>query len=46
MDKAKVFQNGGSQAIRLPKPYRFNTDTVDDLDREALQERAWDELFA
>ena len=80
MDQAKVFQNGGSQAIRLPKAYRFNTDTVfiketpmgilliaddqnywsnwltelrkgewdvsiDDLDREELQERPWDELF-
>ncbi len=28
MDQAKLFQNGGSQAIRLPKAYRFNTDTV------------------
>lgn len=80
MDQAKVFQNGGSQAIRLPKPYRFDTDTVfiketpmgilliadaqnfwrnwlaqlregewdvsmDDLEREPLQERRWDELF-
>jgi len=80
MDQAKVFQNGGSQAIRLPKPYRFKTDTVfiketpmgilliaddqnywrnwlaqlregewdvslDDLDREELQERPWDDLF-
>jgi antitoxin VapB len=21
--RAKLFQNGGSQAVRLPKPYRF-----------------------
>lgn len=25
---AKVFQNGRSQAIRLPKEYRVNTDEV------------------
>jgi len=26
--KAKVFWTGRSQAIRLPKEFRFNTDTV------------------
>jgi len=28
MDSAKVFMTGRSQAVRLPKAYRFNTDEV------------------
>jgi antitoxin VapB len=28
MESAKVFQNGRSQAIRLPKEFRFNSDEV------------------
>ena len=28
MDTAKVFMNGGSQAVRLPKTCRFNEDAV------------------
>jgi antitoxin VapB len=28
MDTAKVFMNGKSQAVRLPKSYRFNCDEV------------------
>ena len=28
MDTAKVFSNGGSQAVRLPKNYRFSEDEV------------------
>ena len=28
MDIAKVFTNGGSQAVRLPKNYRFDTSEV------------------
>ncbi len=28
MDKAKIFMNGKSQAVRLPKKYRFETDEV------------------
>lgn len=28
MDSAKVFMTGRSQAIRLPKAYRFDTDEV------------------
>jgi antitoxin VapB len=28
MDTAKVFANGRSQAVRLPKEFRFNTDEV------------------
>ena len=28
METAKIFQNGGSQAVRIPKKFRFETDTV------------------
>ena len=28
MDTAKVFENGRSQAVRLPKKFRFNVDAV------------------
>lgn len=28
MDTAKIFQNGKSQAVRLPKEFRFNGDRV------------------
>ena len=28
MEKAKIFNNGGSQAIRLPKDFRFDDDEV------------------
>jgi antitoxin VapB len=28
MDTAKLFQNGKSQAVRLPREYRFQGDTV------------------
>jgi antitoxin VapB len=28
MDTAKIFQTGRSQAVRLPKAYRFNTNEV------------------
>ena len=28
MLEAKIFKNGGSQAVRLPKAVRFDTDTV------------------
>ena len=28
MEKAKLFMNGGSQAVRLPKDYRFEGDEV------------------
>lgn len=28
MKTAKVFENGRSQAVRLPKEYRFDTDEV------------------
>ena len=28
MDTAKLFSSGRSQAVRLPKPYRFEGDSV------------------
>lgn len=28
METAKVFENGRSQAVRLPKKYRFDSDEV------------------
>lgn len=28
LDKAKLFKNGRSQAVRLPKEYRFNGEDV------------------
>ena len=28
MDTARIFVNGGSQAVRLPKDCRFNVDEV------------------
>ena len=28
METAKIFTNGGSQAVRLPKNYRFDTEEV------------------
>lgn len=28
METAKIFENGRSQAVRLPKKYRFNSDEV------------------
>ena len=28
MEVAKIFENGRSQAVRLPKKFRFNTDEV------------------
>ena len=28
MQTAKIFENGRSQAVRLPKEFRFNTDEV------------------
>jgi len=28
MNTARIFSNGGSQAVRLPKQFRFQTDEV------------------
>ncbi len=47
---AKIFMNGRSQAVRLPKEYRFNTDEVfitkqgDNIIISA-KEPTWDEFF-
>lgn len=48
---AKVFQNGRSQAVRLPKEFRFNTSEVyieKQGDRVILSPRplSWDDFFA
>ena len=52
---AKVFMNGGSQAIRLPKEYRFDTEEVFVeslpgnrvlLAPKSKHLRTWDEFFA
>lgn len=29
VETAKIFNNGGSQAVRLPKNFRFDADEVD-----------------
>jgi len=44
---AKLFQNGQSQAVRLPKEYRFNKDEVciakiGDLVLLFTQDKKWD----
>ena len=33
MSKARVFQSGNSQAVRLPKQFRFHVDEVEILRR-------------
>ena len=48
--KAKIFMNGRSQAVRLPKEFRFDCDEVfveKRGDQVILSPRApgWDELF-
>ena len=48
--KAKIFMNGRSQAVRLPKEFRFDTDEVyitkqgDNIILSA-KEPSWDEFF-
>lgn len=34
MSIARVFQSGNSQAVRLPKEFRFNTDRVEIFRRD------------
>lgn len=51
MDTAKIFINGRSQAVRLPKKYRFKTDSVLIFKRGneiILKEKkdSWDDFFA
>ena len=53
MTKAKIFTNGGSQAVRLPAEYRFEGDEVD-VRRDAATgdivlskpRTSWDDYFA
>lgn len=50
MQTAKIFMNGRSQAVRLPKEYRFDTDEVyitkqgDNIILSA-KKPTWDEFF-
>lgn len=51
MDTAKIFINGRSQAVRLPKKYRFKSDQVIIFkrgDEVVLKEKkeSWDDFFA
>jgi antitoxin VapB len=55
MDTAKVFMNGRSQAIRLPKAYRFEGKEVSIrrvdprtivISESAASEADWDELLS
>ena len=53
MTKAKVFNNGGSQAVRLPAEFRFDADEVD-VRRDPVSgdvilskpRASWDDYFA
>lgn len=49
MQEAKLFQNGQSQAVRLPKEYRFEGDSVAIRrigEAVILQpKKSWDTLF-
>ena len=50
MKKAKIFMNGRSQAVRLPKEFRFDCDEVfveRQGDRVILSAKkpGWDEFF-
>ena len=53
MTKAKVFNNGGSQAVRLPAEFRFDADEVD-VRRDPISgdvilskpRASWDDYFA
>ena len=49
MQEAKLFQNGQSQAVRLPKEYRFDGDSVAIRrlgDAVILQpKKSWNTLF-
>jgi antitoxin VapB len=51
METAKVFKTGRSQAVRIPKRYRFQTDTVnirkqgESIVLTPLKAITWDEFF-
>ncbi|HUO83830.1 MAG TPA: AbrB/MazE/SpoVT family DNA-binding domain-containing protein [Thermoanaerobaculia bacterium] len=49
-DRARIFRSGGSQAVRLPKEYRFDDDEVliyREGNRVVLESRkaVWSERF-
>jgi antitoxin VapB len=53
MEKAKVFRNGRSQAVRIPAKYRFTTDEVyvrrDPQSGDVILSQSpssWDEVYA
>lgn len=52
MEVAKVFKTGRSQAIRIPKRFRFATDRVgirregDSVILTPLKDITWDDFFA
>jgi antitoxin VapB len=50
MSVGKVFQSGNSQAVRLPKEFRFDCDEVEIVKGMGgsitLIPRGWDALFA
>ena len=51
MQKTKVFKSGNSYAVRLPKEFRFNCDTVyirKEGNRIVLipPDNKWDDLFS
>ena len=52
MDTAKIFTNGKSQAVRLPKEYRFDTDEVYITKEKGVvslfpkPKLTWEEFFA
>jgi len=51
MDIAKIFKTGRSQAIRIPKKYRFQSNTVtirkqgDSIILTPQKDITWDEFF-
>ena len=44
METAKIFENGRSQAVRLPKKFRFNTDAVILVPKESMWQTFMDGL--
>ncbi len=50
-DRARIFKTGGSQAVRLPKKYRFEGQTEVVVRREGNRvilepvERSWSQTF-
>ncbi len=51
MDIAKIFKTGRSQAVRIPKKYRFKSNTVlirqqgDSIILTPQKDITWDEFF-